>query len=74
MGSNVKLIDSGAETVGEVSTLLDYFQMANTTLTTERSMAFYTTGSTKMFDQIAKEWLKENTISSKHIALGEEKS
>ncbi|MGO2686143.1 glutamate racemase [uncultured Enterococcus sp.] len=74
MGSKVKLIDSGAETVGEVSTLLDYFQMANTTLTTERSMSFYTTGSTKMFDQIAKEWLKENTISSKHIALGEEKS
>ena len=30
MGSHVTLIDSGAETVGEVSMLLDYFDIAHT--------------------------------------------
>lgn len=29
MGENVQLIDSGAETVGEVSMLLDYFNLSN---------------------------------------------
>jgi glutamate racemase len=71
MGTEVKLIDSGAETVGEVSMLLDYFQLANDRPTKDREVAFYTTGSTTMFDRIASEWLDEGSVNSKHIVLGE---
>jgi glutamate racemase len=70
MGSNVKLIDSGAETIGEVSMLLDYFDIANTNVNSQPEFSFYTTGSTIMFDGIAKEWLKSANVYSQHIELG----
>jgi glutamate racemase len=70
MGSQIQLIDSGAETVGEVSMLLDYFTIANTSqMDQEPKYLFYTTGSTKLFDEIAKEWLNV-PIHSQHITLG----
>lgn len=70
MGQNVKLIDSGAETIGEVSMLLDYFDIANTDTLSKADYSFYTTGSTVMFDGIAKEWLAALPVYSKHIELG----
>jgi len=70
MGSNVKLIDSGAETIGEVSMLLDYFDIANINVNSKPEFSFYTTGSTIMFDGIAKEWLKSANVYSQHIELG----
>ena len=70
MGAHVELIDSGAETIGEVSMLLDYFDIANTPMTQAATNEFYTTGSTVMFDAIAQDWLKID-IQSKHIELGE---
>lgn len=70
MGSQIQLIDSGAETVGEVSMLLDYFAIANTSqMTQEPEYFFYTTGSTKLFDEIANEWLNV-PVHSQHITLG----
>lgn len=70
MGSQIQLIDSGAETVGEVSMLLDYFAIANTSqMTQEPEYLFYTTGSTKLFDEIANEWLNV-PVHSQHITLG----
>lgn len=62
MGSQVKLIDSGAETVSEVSMLLDYFDIANTPQHKNKSNEFYTTGSVKMFKSIANDWLGLETI------------
>ena len=69
MGDKVTLIDSGAETVGEVSVLLDYFNIANPDPTAKGKCRFYTTGSTKLFDDIAKEWLGFS-LHSEHIELG----
>lgn len=69
MGKQVKLIDSGAETIGEVSMLLDYFGIANTKRPKNREHLFYTTGSTVMFDGIAKEWLQFSKIDSQQIDL-----
>ncbi|MCJ0588622.1 glutamate racemase, partial [Enterococcus cecorum] len=46
MGKEVVLIDSGVETVGEVSMLLDYFDIANSPENTTPTHQFYTTGST----------------------------
>lgn len=69
MGDSVVLIDSGAETIGEVSMLLDYFAIANQNnpapITT-----FYTTGSTVLFDEIANDWLPIESIHSQKIYLG----
>lgn len=69
VGSQVQLIDSGAETVGEVSVLLDYFEIANSSENKKPQYAFYTTGSTKMFDDIANEWLDNITVQSTHVNL-----
>ena len=69
MGPQVKLIDSGAETIGEVSMLLDYFGIANGPSKQRATNAFYTTGSTVMFDAIAQDWLQID-IQSEHIELG----
>lgn len=72
MGQSVTLIDSGAETVGEVSMLLDYFSIANrpSRQSEKRICDFYTTGSATMFEEIAKSWLDLSTISVSHIELG----
>ena len=71
LGAHIQLIDSGAETVGEVSTLLDYFSIAATSQDDPHPQhAFFTTGSPKMFDEIANDWLDLDTISSIHTDLG----
>ncbi|MBO0469143.1 glutamate racemase [Enterococcus sp. DIV0242_7C1] len=70
MGNQVKLIDSGAETVGEVSMLLDYFDLANTPSSEKAPHEFYTTGSAKMFKEIADEWLGLEGLTVKQIRLG----
>lgn len=71
MGKDVELIDSGAETISEVSMLLDYFQLANLEATNPGTLACYTTGSTKMFNEIANDWLPTQTVQSIQIQLGE---
>ncbi|MGM0124178.1 glutamate racemase [Enterococcus sp. AZ194] len=71
MGHSVTLIDSGAETVGEVSMLLDYFAIANAPqASNQKTCEFYTTGSANMFEEIANSWLNLTKISVTHIDLG----
>nr|WP_317928914.1 glutamate racemase [Tetragenococcus halophilus] len=70
MGKDVTLIDSGAETISEVSMLLDYFSIANAENREKGDTTFYTTGSTQLFDQIAQDWLGKTMAGSKQIALG----
>lgn len=70
MGENVTLIDSGAETVGEVSMLLDYFEISNSPKNGRTFCQFYTTGSAKLFKEIAQDWLPIGPISVDHIELG----
>lgn len=69
MGDQVELIDSGAETVSEVSMLLDYFDIANTPQYKNEANEFYTTGSAKMFEAIADDWLDLETITVEHVQL-----
>lgn len=70
MGNQVTLIDSGAETISEVSTLLDYFDIANAPKNSNKQHEFYTTGSAKLFDSIANSWIVTEKIASKQIHLG----
>ncbi|OJG68972.1 glutamate racemase [Enterococcus moraviensis] len=69
MGAQVKLIDSGAETVSEVSMLLDYFDIANTPHYKNEPNEFYTTGSAKMFKTIANDWLNIDAIKVEQTRL-----
>jgi len=72
MGPNVKLIDSGAETVSDVSLLLDYFDLsASNHQEKEIKHQFYTTGSAKMFAEIAQNWLPLEDIQVEHIAINQ---
>lgn len=70
MGNQVKLIDSGAETINEISMLLDYFAIASTPEQKNKLNEFYTTGSAKMFKTIANDWLNLETINVQQIQLG----
>lgn len=70
MGKDVTLIDSGAETISEVSMLLDYFNIANVENKKKGNAVFYTTGSTQLFDKIAQDWLGKEMAGSKQIILG----
>ena len=70
MGPCVTLIDSGAETVSEVSTLLDYFRLAESSHNKEASeYRFYTTGSPKLFSDIAENWLGQRNFTIEKVDL-----
>ena len=70
IGENVALIDSGAETIGEVSMLLDYFEISNSPKNGRSLCRFYTTGSAKLFQEIAEDWLELDEVIVEHIELG----
>lgn len=64
-GPQVALIDSGVETINQVSTLLDYFKLSRTVADNKRlaaQQAYYTTGDPQVFGQVARTWLKDQTI------------
>lgn len=70
MGNGVRLIDSGAETIGEVSMLLDYFNIANGPQNINATKEFFTTSSPQLFDAIANGWLQNYQEKAKHTKLG----
>jgi len=69
MGDDVKLIDSGAETLNEVSVLLDYYDLAEKSSGELGDIQFYTTGSTEMFKNIVSDWLELDDFNIKQIEL-----
>ncbi|SKA05637.1 glutamate racemase [Pilibacter termitis] len=73
MGSEVALIDSGAETVSDVSMLLDYFNLS-AKYRNEITHEFYTTGSARMFEEIADSWLGNISRTIEHVNLEEMKN
>lgn len=68
MGSEVKVISSGEETAQEVSTILDYQHMLNTSSTLPKHQ-FFTTGSKKIFQRIATDWLHADQLCIQHVNL-----
>ncbi|MDG3062951.1 glutamate racemase [Lacticaseibacillus casei] len=72
MGSGVTLIDSGAETVNDVSMLLDYFDLANDSHETP-THAYYTTGAPSMFDELGEAWLElKAPMHAQHVNIESE--
>ncbi|GFH40011.1 glutamate racemase [Lactococcus insecticola] len=58
MGQDVKLIDSGAECVRDISVLLNYFEINRERTQLYKAHSFFTTASSQAFDAIAENWLK----------------
>lgn len=69
MGDDVTLVDSGAETVGEVSMLLDYFDIAANEQPLPPEHHFYTTASPKMFEEIGKDWLPLPSLTVEKVVI-----
>ena len=62
MGQGVTLIDSGVETLNEVSMLLDYFGLSRSAKDAQIQppcQQFYTTGDAKQFAQFVTAWLEQ---------------
>jgi len=68
MGEEVQLIDSGAETVRDISVLANYFLISGP----EREAIqheFYTTGDIEQFQTIAGQWLGNRALDVKKVDL-----
>ncbi|WP_446456167.1 glutamate racemase [Tuanshanicoccus lijuaniae] len=75
MGDSVSLIDSGVETINEVSTLLDYFNLsrsAQEALECPATMDIYTTGEADRFETVAKTWLQNEQLVVKTCRIEED--
>jgi glutamate racemase len=68
MGDSVNVISSGEETAREVSTILHHNGILNTT-GEEPCHEFYTTGSTKIFSEIATQWLERPITNIEMVKL-----
>lgn len=69
MGDRVTLVDSGVETINDVSALLDYFDIAATPTTRPRKHQFLTTGNAQDFQKVAREWLEMPNLTVEMIEL-----
>ena len=68
MGPDVKLIDSGAECVRDISVLLNYFELNKSRELLEQPHRFYTTANANSFAAIAEKWL-ERSVNVEHVNL-----
>ncbi|MBJ8326089.1 glutamate racemase [Streptococcus pacificus] len=68
MGRQVKLIDSGAECVRDISVLLNYFDINHQRDKGLRNHQFYTTASRDSFKAIAEKWL-QLPVNVEHVEI-----
>ena len=68
MGPTVKLIDSGAECVRDISVLLNYFEINHSREGELPQHRFFTTANAKSFAEIAETWLNKE-INVEHVTL-----
>ena len=73
MGPDVQLIDSGSETVRDITVLLNYFDL-NGEERQSLHHRFYTTGKAEDFQAIADRWLGSAKITAQHTELSAEKT
>lgn len=70
MGPQVKLIDSGAECIRDVSVLLNYFQLNRSREVLTVKHRFYTTANPSSFKAIADQWFDQK-IEVEHVDLSQ---
>ena len=72
MGLSVKLIDSGAETVRDVSVLPQVIlKLTVVVRSRDKTEEYYTTASVLGFKEIAEQWLGEE-VTVQHVDLDKE--
>lgn len=69
VGPDVELIDSGAETVELMSTILDYEELNAGRTNKPLHHQFFTTGDVAPFQEIARQWLQTEDLDVQHITL-----
>lgn len=69
MGDGVTLVDSGAESVRDISVLLNYFGINHDPTQPAGQHRFYTTGGADSFATIAADWLPTDDFSVTHVDL-----
>lgn len=67
VGTKVELIDSGAETVALMSTILDYEELNASHENVNTKHKFFTTGAVEPFEEIASDWLDRTDLDVEHI-------
>lgn len=68
MGEGVKLVDSGAESVRDISVMLNYLHINHQPVQGQLNHQFYTTAGVESFAKIANEWLPIQ-IEVEHVDL-----
>lgn len=74
VGQGVKLVDSGVETVNEITFLLDYFQLSKNAQDAQEhapTQVYYTTGDVAPFKEVAQKWLASKNLDVRHVDLEE---
>ncbi|MBG9983087.1 glutamate racemase [Aerococcaceae bacterium DSM 111020] len=72
MGEHVILIDSGAEAINEVSTLLDYFNLGRSSDDNQKNsatQAYYTTGDGEDFAHFTRQWLNQPDLTVQEVVI-----
>lgn len=71
VGKDVTLIDSGVETITDVSSVLDYFNLS-APQESQVTHRFFTTGDVTHFKEVAQQWLAQE-VHVEHVDLSEYK-
>lgn len=69
MGPGVALVDSGAESVRDISVLLNYFGINHDPTQPTGPHRFYTTGGASSFAAIATDWLPDTDMTVEQVSL-----
>lgn len=69
MGPGVALVDSGAESVRDISVLLNYFGINHDPTQPTGPHRFYTTGGASSFATIAADWLPDTDMTVEQVVL-----
>ncbi|WP_125573434.1 glutamate racemase [Levilactobacillus huananensis] len=69
MGDQVTLVDPGTATANMVTSLLDYWNLANPKV--GATARYYTTGDVVNFNKLADHWLDQTPIRAIHLPLSE---
>lgn len=71
LGDEVKLIDPGVETAKQVKNYLKENNLLNEKKTDDITHTFFTTGASRVFEDIASNWLEESHFTVKHLSIEE---
>lgn len=69
MGSKVKLVNSGAVAIENVSAMLDELNISNPNPIDRSQDEYYTTGDVATFTTLAKRWLATDNLNVRHLEI-----